>query len=331
MSIIVKYFPCQPHCFAFGGFDLQMLNTLNAVQGKSVEANRLDIWSRDNNFEILHIWGMGEHAFKIIDWSRKQGKKVVSTVLLPYFKGLQPQLSYLYHYTSKSERKLRQYYSLLDAVVVLNELQSEILNKYFKVPKEKIVIIPNIVNGDFFGYEDNTFINKYNISDYVLCTGNICGRKNQLNLALACIETNKNLVLIGNLLDGEQEYGESLSNLIKGRSNILWIKELANNSQEYLSAYSNCLIFALPSYDETQPISALEAVAMNKPLLLQNCEYANQKYYLNAELCKSGSVNNIRKALECAINKPVISNLHILECKAEVVGEMYRNLYTGII
>jgi glycosyltransferase involved in cell wall biosynthesis len=331
MSVKIKYFPYQPHCFAFGGFDLQMLNTLEAVNTNSFEASRLDIWSRNNDFDIVHIWGMGDHAFKIIDWSKKQGKKTVSTSLLPYFEGLKPKISYLYHSLLKSEHKLQHYYSLLDAVVVLNELQAKILWKYYKVPEKKIEVIPNVVNDGFFGYKDNSFIKKYNIRDYVLCTGNICSRKNQLNLVLACIESNINLVLIGNVLDGEQAYGDKLGSLIEGRTNILWIRELANDSTDYLSAYSNCLVFALPSYDETQPISALEAVAMNKSLLLQQRPYANQKYYLNAELCKSGASMDILNGLRKALRKSPAENPFILECKAHSVGEKYRNLYSKIL
>src|SRR3569623_2271318 len=55
----VKFFPWQPHCFAFGGFDMQMLDTLDSIKNVGVDASKLDIWSRDNNFDIIHLWGVG--------------------------------------------------------------------------------------------------------------------------------------------------------------------------------------------------------------------------------------------------------------------------------
>lgn len=331
MKLKVKYFPYQPHCFAFGGFDHQMLNTLKAVNLDDEIASKLDIWSRDDSFDIIHFWGISEHAFKIIDWSKRKRIKLVGTVLLPYFDNLRSKLSYYYRYKSANQTNLIYYYSLLDTVVVLNEVQAEVLNKYYKVPKQKIHIIPNIVNEDFFSYSGMDFILKYKIENYVLCTGNVCSRKNQYNLAQACIDLNLNLVLIGNVLDGEQKYGEQLRELIRDRNHIIWINELSNDSKEYLSAYSNCLIFALPSNGETQPISALEAVVMKKPLLLQESAYAKQKYYANAVLSKSGHQKDIKEALQKALITPLIPNHYITECKAESVGEKYNKLYVKIM
>ena len=143
-------------------------------------------------------------------------------------------------------------------------------------------IIPNIVEDSFFKPPNFDFKKKYGIEQYVLCTGNICARKNQYNLALACINLNLNLVLIGNVLDGENMYGDKLAALEKEHQNIKWIRHMESGSDELVSAYYNCAVYALPSNSETQPISALEAVAMEKPLVLLDRRYAHQSFYVNA-------------------------------------------------
>jgi glycosyltransferase involved in cell wall biosynthesis len=173
---------------------------------------------------------------------------------------------------------------------------------------------------------------KYEIENYVLCTGNICARKNQYNLALACINLNLNLVLVGNVLDGETLYGEKLAAFAKQHSNIRWIKELAHGSDELIAAYFNCMIYALPSKSETQPISALEAVAVNKPLVLLDRMYAHQSFYKGATLSKFPSVKSVEKALSTAMGNSISSkqNIEILNCSKEKVGSLYKNLYENL-
>jgi glycosyltransferase involved in cell wall biosynthesis len=324
----VKYFPYQPHCFAFGGFDMQMLNALEAVRKAGVDASKLDIWSRDNDFEIIHLWGISPHNYQIIDWAKKGGKVIVATVLLPYFASLRLKLSYYKNYFSQKE--LIQYFNKIDKIVVVNDLQAEVLTKYYRFPPHNIEIIPNIVEDKYFEIPTLNFSATYNINNYILCTGNISARKNQYNLAVACLNLNLSLVLIGNILDGETLYGKSLEALIINNSkNIKWIKELPSASEELTAAYYNCLIYALPSHDETQPISALEAVAMRRPLILMDKRYAYQGYYKDAILCKSPSIKDIEIALQQCLFKentnPV--NNEIINCRERNVGMKYKAIY----
>lgn len=326
----VKYFPCQPHCFAFGGFEIQMLSTLDAVIRAGVEASKLDIWSRDRNFDIIHLWGVGPHNYQIIDWAKKSGKSVIATVLLPYHDTMRSKLGYLYRFIQV--KKLIHYYNKIDKIVVLNHLQSQVLAHYYKAPSSRIEIIPNVIEDKYFDVPSLNFSEKYGIENYVLCTGNISSRKNQYNLALACINLNINLVLIGNILDGEHEYGENLEKVVSSNKNIKWIKELPKASNDLVAAYYSCLIYALPSKNETQPISALEAVAMRKPLVLLNRNYAHQSFYNGAILCNSPSVKDIEFALKKSINDKTshVENLEILNCKEEIVGEKYKACYNSL-
>ena len=328
----VKYYPWQPHCFAFGGFDMQMINTLEAVKKAGVDADKLDIWSRHNDFEIIHLWGVGPNNYEIIDWAKKAGKKIVATVLSPYYDTTKSRLGYYYRKFFRV-RQLTRYYALIDKIVVLNELQLKVLRNYYGVSPSKMEIIPNIVEEKYFEIPSFEFPQKYKIEKYVLCTGNISPRKNQHNLAAACIHLNLTLVLIGNVLDGEERYGKKLEQLISGHKNILWLSELPKASDELTAAYYYCSLFALPSYEETQPISALEAVAMRKPLLLMNRQYAKQEFYKGAILCKSGSIKDIEASLKKSfgVKGNSLENIAILECKENNVGKKYKDCYLNLM
>ena len=328
----IKYFPYQPHCFAFGGFDMQMLNALHAVKSVGVEASELDIWSRDNNFDIIHLWAVGPHNYHVINWSKKAGKKIIATVLIPYYDTARLKISYIKNYLSSSQKDNITYLNQVDKVVVVNDYQAEALMKYYKVCPSKIEIIPNIVENKYFELT-NTDKNLSVLNDYILCTGNVSERKNQLNLAKACIKINEKLLLIGGVLNGEQEYEKRLNELIANNcQNIKWIKELPKGSSKLVEAYRNCSLFALPSHNETQPISALEAVAMRKPVLLLDRQYAHQRYYKGAVLAKSASVRDIERSLleiRTKSIKPRYGN-EINECREKEVGEAYKRAYKSI-
>jgi glycosyltransferase involved in cell wall biosynthesis len=328
----VKYLPFQPHCFAFGGFDMQMLNTLEAVRKSGVDAEKLDIWSRDTDFDVLHVWGVGPSNFEVIQWAKKAGKRVVSTVLLPYQDTLRSNLGYWYRRFS-SGRQLMHHLKLIDRIVVLNELQLRVLKRYYGVCEDRIAVVPNIIEENYFKVPEFDFKSHYNLSGYVLCVGNISHRKNQVNLARACIEMHQDLALIGNVLDGEDSYGQQLEALISGKDHIVWIKELPKASGSLVAAYYQCAAYALVSRKETQPISALEAAALNKPLVLMDRAYARQEYYMGAVLCQSDSPKDIRKALQIALAKKgeAAPNPSLNNCRQERVGALYRECYQQLM
>jgi len=308
-----------------------MINTLEAVINAGVNATKLDLWSRDNGFDIIHLWGVGPHNYQIIDWAKKSGKAIVATVLLPYRDTIRSKLGYYYRFFQVKE--LIHYCKLIDKIIVVNNLQSNVLAKYYDVQPDKIEIIPHLIEDKYFDIPEFDFKKKYGIDNYILCVGNICPRKNQYNLALACINLNANLVIIGNLLDGELAYGKQLETIIAEHKNILWIRELPKASEELVAAYYNCSVYALPSNEETQPISALEAIAMRKPLVLIDRAYAHQSFYQGAILSKSSSVKNIETALKRAMTMSVLQviNPEILNCKEKVVGEKYKMCYVKLL
>jgi len=228
----------------------------------------------------------------------------------------------------------KQIHNMVDKFVVLNESQSKMLIRYYNIDKNKIEIIPNIINENFYlAVNDSLAVKDLAFNNYVLCTGNISSRKNQLNLAKAVTELNLSLLLIGNILEGEEAYAKELQLLINKNKNIIWKTEIQEGSNELVNYYINCKIFALPSYEETQPISALEAICLNKPILLQHKEYAKQKYFNCAYLCKDGSVASIKEGLLKFLKdeNTLLPNLHIEECRQESVAYKYKELYDSLL
>jgi glycosyltransferase involved in cell wall biosynthesis len=139
------------------------------------------------------------------------------------------------------------------------------------------------------------------------------------------------LVIIGDVLSGEESYSDKLLNLISNNNNIIWIKSLPNGSEELAAAYYHCSVFALVSRDETQPISMLEATAYGKPIVTIDKAYAKQKFYSNTYFSKSDKHVDIFNALSLAYNSNgAFNNQSILECQSVNVGKSYKNLYESL-
>lgn len=328
----VRVAPLQPHCFAFGGFEIQMISALEAAREAGVDVLRLDPWSRDVNFDIMHIWGLDVAQTQAITWARRSNKYIVMTALLPYV-----TIKHRLYYTASSicgvVRMRRKLLDMVDILVVVNELQASAAQILLGVNESKIKVIPNIIESQYFSNSAISTHEFIGLQNYVLCTGNICKRKNQLKLAKAAINGEHPLLIIGDVLQGEEGYAAELEGFIEGQKSVRWIRGVAPGSETLVAAYANCMAFALPSLTEQQPISALEAAAAGKPLMLADKAYAQQKYFKNACLVDPNSELSIQDGLDRIRECPtdyIPEQAFINECTREKVGESYRDVYNLI-
>lgn len=316
-----------------------MLSAFEAIQECGALVSKLDPWDRSDNFDILHCWGLGFPHEENIYWAKRSQKKIVVTSLLPYFEFLSEKLRFFISSHFRKNYFLLKMSESVDAFTVLNDVQAEICHHYYKVPDKKIHIIPNTVNENFFVSNSNdslryVFSDKYGLRNYILTTGNVCKRKNQLNLAKACIQEGLGLVIVGKPLVGEEEYIQEMEKICQQHSKIIWIKGLPENSPELISAYMNCSGFALPSHIENQPICLLEAVVMRKPLLIADRAYARQSFYSNSCLVDPDDVRSVGQGLKKIMNNPIAytPNLDLVsECNSKKIGEKYLRVYNQLM
>lgn len=331
--IKVKFFPLQAHSLAFGGFEIQMLTLLDNLQQYStndIEVSKIDVWSRNSDYDIAHFWGLEPANLNNVIWAKNSGKKIVITVLLSYYEKI---ISLLYDKISKyiGIKKIQlEILKLVDAVVVVNDLQMTVAHNVFDVEKEKIFIIPNIIHNNFLRKNKIQTASK----NYILCTGNICKRKNQLYLARACAKLQKELILVGKVLPGEENYAKQVEEVVDSNSNIIWIKGLTENSEELIQLVQDCRVFALLSISETQPISILEALAFGKTLLLSDRKFAYQSYFVNAKKVNPESVESICTGINELYSDAKTSQFYdsvIEDFKGESVAKKYEEVYRSLV
>ncbi|PKM98975.1 MAG: hypothetical protein CVU79_00205 [Elusimicrobia bacterium HGW-Elusimicrobia-3] len=324
----IRHIPCQPHCFAFGGFELQMLATIEATRKCGVDVAPLDFWEREADFDIIHAWGLINYY--ALYWAKKGGKRIVVTALLSNPESISEKARFYLSRVFGTIRSRLRVASLVDAIVVVNEQDALDANRYYGISKGKIHVIPHILDNVFL----SDAFSEQNMSSYIHCSGNICQRKNQLNLAIACARLGEKAVFTGNVLPGEDRYADELKNVIKNNPGIVWHGGFSENSPELLKICRESSIYALPSFNEKQPISALEAVALGKPILLGDRAYARQKCYKGARLVNPASISSIEDGLkDIRKNSSIycVPKKYISACSEENVGKAYRAVYESLL
>ncbi len=326
---VVRVVPLQPHCFAFGGFEIQMISAMEAVRETGLDISPLDFWRREADYDVLHIWGLDVQHINTAMWANRAGKKVVVTALANY-PGFRSRLRHFESLVKGPARLIRELLSSVDALTVVNEGQAEYIAQSFRYPAGKIFVVPNIVDQVFFDTYEEVQIPDLDFKDYVLCSGNVCPRKNQLKLIASCNRLGVPLVLAGNVLTGEEAYGRAVEEAVNAGRQIRWIKGLEPKANQLVQLYRAAAVFALPSFVEQQPISALEAAACRKPLVLANRAYARQTLYKNAVLADPSSTDSIARSIHLALSAPEAhrpSPEVLMQCRKESVGLGYRRVY----
>jgi glycosyltransferase involved in cell wall biosynthesis len=328
----IRVVPGQPHCFAYGGFDIQMHRTLDVLRAQGVDARPLDFWSRDGDFEILHLWGFDAGAhMTTARFARAYGKKIVLT---PLVQCLTP-LARLRHAGAWLRGEARQRIALarlVDRFLAVNEQQGETLSQLYGVPAGHIEIVPTMIEDRFFEAAPASAALPDGFADYFICTGNICARKNQQRLAAAAIATGTPILFAGDVPGGEESYARDFARAIAPYPFLRWNRWM--DWEELLTAYRASRGVVLPSFEEQQPTVGLEAAALGKPLLLGKRPYARQKFYAGAYLADPDSLDDIARGLRALETSPGLHTPPVAEvqaCRGDRVGRQLQAIFAGLL
>jgi hypothetical protein len=307
----------------FGGFDIQMLRVMSMLIQRGVDVSPLDFWSRDASFDLVHIWGLESQNKKLIEFSRLYNKKIVLSPLLPYVSNYEI-LKSKYRMIRGDEISKIEMLKNVDKLIVVNDQQLDSANKIYKVPINKISIIPTMLDQEVFLANQSSLDHlKY------LCIGNICRRKNQLKLATLLQETSIQITFIGNVLGGEEAYTSEFKKIVEQSPNMKWIKWIDDFA--YIQMLARAAGVIIMSQRECQPAAGLEAVALRKNLIMVNADFSGQKYFRNAiKVPEKITKESLIKLLENSFNTSSYVK-EIQECNPINSVETYIKIYKECI
>lgn len=235
------------------------------------------------------------------------------------------------------------FYKLADYLVVVNPIFIQDLVE-LGVKKENIKYIPNYVSKENFykinKKESNKIRKKLNIKEdafVVLGVGQVQTRKGVLDF----IEVAKKLPDIefvwcggfsfGKITDGYNELKKVYDNPPKNVKFLGIIKR-----EEMNDMYNMADLLFMPSYNELFPMSILEAVNSNKPLVLRNLDLYHDILFDKYVMCNNNSdfISSIDKLRndktfynnECK-NSKYISEFY----SKENILKIWEDFYTGIV
>jgi len=220
----------------------------------------------------------------------------------------------------------------VDRFLAVNEQQGETLVRLYGVPAGKIEIVPTIIEDRFFEPAPAIAALPDGFSDYLICPGNICSRKNQLRLAEAAIATRTPVLFAGDVPGGEENYAECFARAIAPHAFLRWNRWM--EWADLLTAYRASRGVVLPSFEEQQPTVGLEAAALGKPLLLGQRPYARQKFYANAYLADPNSAWDIARGLAALRERPAahIPPAEMVQaCRADRVGSLLQAIFAAVL
>jgi glycosyltransferase involved in cell wall biosynthesis len=300
-----------PFALAHGGHQIQIQQTLAALQANGVQTEPVRWWDETQTADLIHYFGrMPANHVKL---ARQKGIKVIISELLT-------------GPGSRSEAKLRlqkiiirmvehlvpnnfisafnwESYRLADASIANTAWEAHLMHYLFDAPKERVHVVPNGVEEIFFNSAPAAR------GPWLVCAATIAERKRVLELAEAAICAKTPLWVIGRPYSDSDAYARKFFALAKQQPQILRYEGAVSDRAQLARVYREARGFVLLSAMETRSLSAEEAAACECPLLLSDLPWAHSTFGNTATYCPATkSVGPTAKALrefyEAAPNLP---------------------------
>lgn len=211
-----------------------------------------------------------------------------------------------------------------DKIMVWSEFLGEQLRNYFSIPNKKIIVnypgCSEIFNPKNEESCDNILSSKYKIKgDYILYVGSIHIRKNleQIIKAFKYIklaEKELKLILIGNYKGKRKEYFDKIKVLVedlKLEDSVIFTGVVDYYDMPYFYSKAKCVL-NLSKY-EGFPLTSLEAMACNTPVILNNTSFFKEVFGGAGLIIDANDINMIVDAISNSIFNTDLKNRIINE------------------
>jgi glycosyltransferase involved in cell wall biosynthesis len=321
-------FPSQPHFFSFGGFDIQMNRVIENINDSEISSIKVDLWSRNIDFDIAHFWGASNSHKLNIEFCKRNGKAVVVSPLFPpntLFNNIK------YWAKIQLSKTLGYKHSILlaDYLFVINESQAAFAKRYLSISNDRIFVIPTMLDEAFYSDTSLQEDIRENLFDgFSLCVGTICKRKNQINLIKAAIIAQIPVVFVGRLESSEDTYCNEFISLVEKYPHLVRHFE-GVSADELTSLYKKCALVSCISYSETEPASILEGMIFSKPILVSKKPFSNNSTFLGVVKVDPSNFHDIAEQLLklSKVNFIDYQKFDALSYRPSNVYERYKNIY----
>lgn len=296
--------------FQKGGGEVQLLKSKESLERKGNEILFYNPWAPQIDVDVLHQFSTEFGVEGVVKKYKEFGKKIALSPIMwvPPTKG-----TFFYD-------RVKEMFDLSDILLTNSQMEATVLSEHFGINTSKFYVTRNSISDAYFSLgESDLFRKKYQVEgDFILSVANIDKRKNTHQLVEACKKLDLRLITIGHVKD--PIYYSSFKDSYSGYMHL----ESIENEEVLKSAYSGCLLFALPSLFETPGIAALEAASQGARIVITSEGSTSEYFQKYATYVDPMSLESIVLGIESCLNSKRDSNL------LKMVVENYTWEKTGI-
>ena len=312
-----------------GGGEVQLIKTAMALQARGCRVGLFNPW-RDKiaDARLIHLFGLHPEFEAVAALAKSAGIGVVISPICWYDPRAQWALApgwlsgclavakhcTLSHIPPLRHRAWRsRLLRLADAILPNSRAEADQLHRLLGVPAHRLHVVPNAVDldesaqfrrsaADANVYDsDDPWLS--DAGDYVLYAGRIEPRKNVLGLIHACRALDLPLVIIGSAPAGSLAYLNHCRDAAAG-ARVRFVGSMPKGDLRLAAAMAGARVFALPSWFETPGLAALEAAAVETPVVVTARGSTLEYFGDDVHYCDPADPATIREALRQAWNHP---------------------------
>jgi glycosyltransferase involved in cell wall biosynthesis len=327
-----------------GGVRTQVLQTKAALENLGVRVTLFDTWHdfSPGEFDLVHIFAANMATYHL---ARAMKMHDLPLVVSPVFYTLRSanivrSVIAADRLISRSIRGLWTDYGLIaeicswaQAVVPNTQREAQLFVEAFKIPANKVVVVPNGVEERFARATPDMFEWAYGIKDFILAVGQIGpARKNFFRLIEALERINHPAALIGRI--DTTPSGRVCLERAKRNPRLLIVDAIPHDSMLLASAYAACDVFVLPSLFETPGIAALEAGLARAKIVITPFGGTTEYFGSEAQYVDPYSSKDIAAGIRRSLlrpKSPVLSDRIRKEFLWHRVGEETKKVYERVL
>lgn len=255
-------------------------------------ADKFDVYENKHiSADITHYHTVNPTFFLSIPFAKRHGVTVGAVHFLP--ETMEESLRLPFGIKQIFYKYLLTFYKSMDYLVTVNPYFIESLAKY-GVKREKVSYIPNYVDDKMFHplpeAERRKLYAKYGLSPdkfTVICVGQLQTRKGIFDFA-KCAERLPDIQFLwaGGFPFGRMQSGyDDIQKILKSHPENLFFPGMIAR-EDMNEIYNIGDVMFLPSFEELFPMTVLEAMCVNRPVLLRDLRIYDNilfDYYLRAD------------------------------------------------
>jgi glycosyltransferase involved in cell wall biosynthesis len=277
----------SPFLLAHGGFQIQIEQTKRALEEAGVEIEFLRWWDSSQRADLIHFFGLPPPSYG--DSARKKGMRCVTTHLLGGLGARTAWKRFLQKLAVGAGLRILPSgvlarvgwsgWKTADAYIAVTSWEARLMTEIFRVPSERVHVVPNGVADAFFRQPFETR------GPWLVTTASILPVKRLIPTAQAAIVAKTPYWVIGRPFSESDTYYQEFSAICRNHPEILRYDNAMLPQLELAKIYRQARGFVLLSQWESQSLSALEAAACECPLLLSDLPWAHSTFGEHASYC----------------------------------------------